>query len=153
MRDYIRAHLTSLLVSYAGALLAASWFMFKRLPELIRSIRAASWPISEGRIETIDVSTFREQALAELGYSYVVEGERYSGYYSRQFADEQHGWDFADALRGQRVVVRYRDDHPGVSVLRATDQQSYVDLRGPGFFGSLFRAAFERLRELYPRRL
>jgi hypothetical protein len=153
MKDYIQSHLIAILASYAAALLAASWFLFKRLPELIRSMRAASWPLSQGRIETVDVKTFRDQALAELGYSYVVEGERYSGYYSRQFADEQHGWDFVDALQGKQIAVRYQEDDPSVSALRAADQQSYIDLRGPGFIGSLYRAAFERLREFYPRRL
>lgn len=153
MRDFLQAHLTALLVSYAGALLVASGFLFKRVPELIRSMRAATWPITQGRIETGDVKTFRQQALAELGYSYIALGERYSGYYSRQFADEQHAWDYADALQGQLVVVRYREDDPGVSALRSADQQSYVNLQGLGFFSSLVRAAFERLREYYPRRL
>ena len=118
----------------------------------MRSLRSGSWPISQGRIETVSVKTFREQALAELGYSYVVEGDRYSGYYSRQFADEQHAWDYVNALQGQLVVVRYKENDLNVSALRDTDQQSYVNLKGSGFFSSFFRATFERLQEFYPRR-
>lgn len=38
----------------------------------------------EGDIESATVSAFAEQSLAQLGYSYRVEGERYSGHFIRQ---------------------------------------------------------------------
>ena len=48
----------------------------------------------EGKIEALTVTTFAEQSLAQLAYSYLVDGERYSGYFTRQFADEQDAWDY-----------------------------------------------------------
>jgi len=152
MRNFFYEHFRSLIAFYASALLVALWFLLKRLPAWMRSLRAGSWPISQGRIETADVKTFQDQALAELGYSYVVEGERYSGYYSRQFADEQHAWDYVKGLQGQLVVVRHKQDDPVISALRSVDQQSYVNLKGSAFFSSYFRAIFEHLKGVYPRR-
>ena len=153
MRDFFHQHLRAVIFYYICALLAASWLLLKRLPEWIRSLRAGKWPASQGRIETADVKTIGDQALAELGYSYLVEGERYSGYYSRQFADAQHAWDYVKGLEGQLVVVRYKEDDPGVSALRSADQQSFVNLKGRGFFSSFWSAVLERLAEFYPRRL
>ena len=153
MKDFVTSHVYGLIVVYVTAQLVALWFFVTRVPEWIRSLRAAAWPMSQGTIDIAEVKTFGDQAVAELGYSYVVRGERYAGYYSRQFADEQHAWDYLKGLTGQLVVVRYKDTDPNASALRACDQQSYVKLAGPGYLSSFLRAAFERLTEFYPRRL
>jgi len=60
--------------------LVATWFLVNRLPGWVRAVRARSWPIADGMIETVNVKAFGQQALGELGYSYLVEGNRYSGY-------------------------------------------------------------------------
>ena len=83
--------------------LSAAWFLSNRLPGWIRSIRAASWPIANGMIETVNLKAFGQQALGGLGYSYLVEGSRYSGYFSWQFGDEQQAWDCVTGLQGQPV--------------------------------------------------
>ncbi len=151
--NFFRQHIGALITTYASTLLVAAWFLLKRLPEWIRSWRAESWPIAQGRIETVNVTTFREPALAELGYSYVIREERFAGYYALQFADEQHAWDYVDGLQGQQVAVRYKENDPSVSALRTEDQQSYVKIEGQSFVTSFFRAIFERIAEFYPRRL
>ena len=113
--------------------LVAGWFLINRLPGWFRSLRARSWPLADGRIETVNVKEFGQQALGELGYSYLVEGNRYSGYFSWQFGDEQQAWDYVTELKGRPVAVRYMRKNPDVSALRSGDQ-SQTNLRVSGFF-------------------
>jgi hypothetical protein len=152
--ESIKAYFRRVAFFFAFATLIGSWFLFKRLPACVRSVRAGGWPTTGGTVETVEVSAIGEQALGEFGYSYLVEGDRYSGYYSRQYADEQHAWDYVGGLRGQPIVVRYKRGDPEVSALRASDQQAPVDLKGRSFLSSFLSALFARLREsVYPRRL
>jgi hypothetical protein len=105
--------------------LLIAWFFVKSLPARVRALRSTSWPIAQGHIETVGVNTINTQkqiATANLGYSYYAEGELYSGYYSRQFHDEQAAWDYASGLKDKTVVVRYKPGHPEVSALRINDQ-------------------------------
>ncbi len=107
--------------------LLIAWFFIKSLPTRLRAVRGAAWPIAQGRIETVAVSAFNTQkqiATADLGYSYYAEGELYSGYYSRQFHDEQTAWDYASGLKDKTVLVRYKPRHPEVSTLRVNDQNA-----------------------------
>ena len=76
----------------------------------------------QGDIESATVTAFAEQSLAQLGYSYRGEGDRYSGYFSRQFADEQDAWDYIRPLREQTIFIRYRPANPCVSTVRTSDQ-------------------------------
>ena len=69
--------------------LIAAWLFIKRFPEILAAVRAAGWPVAQGRVETVAVKTLSGQALGELAYSYLAEGERYSGYLTRPFADER----------------------------------------------------------------
>ncbi len=119
--------------------LIAAWFFVKRMPGWVRSVRARSWPMADGRIETINVKEFGQQALGELGYSYHVEGNRYSGYFSWQFGDEQQAWDYVSGLKGRPVTVRYLRNNPDISALRNADQ-SRTNLKGSGFFKTVWTA-------------
>ena len=108
-------------------LLLIGWFFLKSLPARLRAIRSSVWSMAEGRIETVAVDAIHAQkeiATANLGYSYYAEGELYSGYYSRQFHDEQQAWEYADNLKGRTVVVRYKPGHHEISALRIDDQPS-----------------------------
>jgi hypothetical protein len=116
--DYVR----TILWGCVFLAVVAGWFFVKRLPALFRSFRAANWPMVQGDIESATVSAFAEQSLAHLGYSYRVEGERYSGYFVRQFADEQDAWDYIRPLKKQTIFIRYRPSNPGVSAVRTFDQ-------------------------------
>ncbi len=98
--DWFSEFLRELLVAAALVILVTVLLFLKRLPGWLRSIRGASWPMTQGRVETVNVRTLAEQSLGEAGYSYLVEGERYAGYFSRQFADEQDAWDYVRPLQG-----------------------------------------------------
>ena len=74
----------------------------------------------EGDIESTMVSVFAWQSLARLGYSYRVEGERNSGYLTRQFADEQDAWDYIRPLKEQTMFIRYSPANPTVSAVRTS---------------------------------
>jgi hypothetical protein len=119
--------------------LVAVWFLINRLPGWLRSLRARGWPLADGRIETVNVKEFGQQALGELGYSHLVEGNRYSGYFSWQFGDEQQAWDYVTGLKGRPVAVRYMRKNPDVSALRNADQ-SQTDLKGSGFLSTVWTA-------------
>ncbi len=108
----------------------ATWLFVKRLPALFRSVRGASWPLVEGRIESTTVNVFAQQSLAHVGYSYRVDGELYSGYFARQFADEQDAWDYVRPLKHQPVLVRYQPSDPATSTVRATDQNRLLEISG-----------------------
>jgi hypothetical protein len=138
LRDYV------LLLLFLA--LVAGWFFIKRLPNWIRSIRGASWPAVEGRVETVGVNAFAEQAVGEVGYSYLVEGVRYSGYFSRQFADEQDAWSYVSPLKGQSVFVRYKSDNPDTSALRPGEQSAVFKPRPGDFPKRLLSLLFENLR-------
>jgi hypothetical protein len=127
-------------------LFVAGWFFVKRIPTLIRSTRGASWPTVEGNVETVGVNAFAEQSLGEIGYSYLVEGVRHSGYFSRQFADEQDAWSFVFPLKSQTVIVRYKPSDPGVSVLRLGEQSVLFRAKQGSFPGRLFRLITETFR-------
>ena len=109
-------------------------FYRHRLPEWLRSLRAGSWRIAQGSIETGDVTAMRtavdlrvrflrapELARATLGYSYQIDGIFHSGY-SKAFTDEQKAWDFVHEWKGQSVLIRCQPDRPDVSVMRLDDQ-------------------------------
>ncbi|MFZ0137753.1 MAG: hypothetical protein WAK89_11880 [Candidatus Sulfotelmatobacter sp.] len=89
---------------------------------------------------------FGQQALGELGYSYLVEGNRYSGCFSWQFGDEQQAWDYVAGLKGRNVAVRYMRENPDVSALRNADQ-SQTDLRGSGFLNTIWTAFTGQFRK------
>ncbi len=132
----------------------AIWFFLKSIPAILRARVSNDWPTARGRVETVTVKTMGDRSLAELGYSYVVEGTRYSGYLSQQFSDEQIAWDAVSSLKVQIVVVRYKLSDPEASVVRAADQPPDFNFKGDGFWISLWR----RLRggilgSAYPRRL
>src|SRR5438874_12591567 len=86
---------------------APAWAKFRR-------IRAAGWPMAEGRIESVDVdkpffslSTRRGYYVAELGYSYSVAGNGYSGRYRRDLPTEDEADEFGRDLEGKPVTVHY----------------------------------------------
>lgn len=149
MLRYIQKYLVALALIATFVVLAAAWFFLKRLPGAIRSLLAKSWPLTDGRIETVNVRTIGEQALAGLGYSYLAEGMRYSGYYSQQFVDEQQAWDYAGKLQGRSVMVRHKHSNPGVSVLRVEDQQPCPDFKSGSLLSTVWTAFLSAIRELY----
>jgi hypothetical protein len=108
----------------AFALLVATALFLRRVPGLYRSLRAGSWPMTQGRIETRKVIGFAQQSLVQLGYSYSVEGSVFAGYLTHQFADEQDAWEYVDLVKGQMIPVRYQAGQPAISAVRTADQSA-----------------------------
>jgi hypothetical protein len=75
----------------AIAFAVGAFFFIKRFPHWMRILRASAWPTTSGQIEIADVSSFGGQAIAELGYSFAMEGTTYSGYYSHQVCGRTRG--------------------------------------------------------------
>ena len=45
--------------------------------------------MTQGRVETAEVVAFAQQSVAQMGYSYSVEGAIYSGFFMQQFGDSR----------------------------------------------------------------
>lgn len=100
----------------------------RRWPEWFRRACSAHWPTISATVESGEVSTFRgrsrysdravENAVAQLGYSYQLNGTYYSGYHTQTFSDEQEAWIYVDSLKGKTIEVSYNPRKPDVSVLR-----------------------------------
>jgi len=101
-------------------------FILRRIARFLTEAGTDSWPRANGSITAFNVKVIHgwvvDYALGRLDYSYRVAGEYYAGSVTRQYPDEQAGWDFVDAHRNEPVIVRYRDDKSQISVLRAADQ-------------------------------
>ena len=101
-------------------------FTFRTVATSMRDRRAQTWPAARGSVVSCDVKTyhgrFSDYAVGVLGYSCEVNGEYYSGYFRRQYNDEQTAWTFVDSRRDTPVVVRYKASDPETSVLRDEDQ-------------------------------
>ena len=74
------------------------------------------WPRIEATVETSGVREIRSRDshyfVAELAYSYVVDGDYYSGRFGRDFQDEAAAWNYADRMRGAKAMVHYHPGHP-----------------------------------------
>ncbi len=100
--------------------------------------QASGWPTAPGRIESGTVtrsSSFsRGRArgyTAELGYSYSVEGQSYSGHYEREFGSEEEGWEFIRELQGKPVMVSCNPRNSAKSTLSADAVTALLKMRAP----------------------
>jgi hypothetical protein len=119
-------YLAQLLFSLALVVFSVFALALRKLAQTTREARAESWPSANGAITTCDVKVvygrFIEHALGQEGYAYSIDGNYYSGYFVRQYRDEQLAWVFVDSLKDKQVLIRYKAGDPQVSVLRAGDQ-------------------------------
>lgn len=60
--------------------------------------------------------------VCEIGYSYAIAGEYYSGHFQRSFFQEGSANELVGEPKGKDVFGRYKPDLPSVSVLRRRDQ-------------------------------
>jgi hypothetical protein len=89
----------------------------------LRSRAAQAWPITDGTVEstTARAEGFgrSQRNIAEVNYSYRVEGEYYSG------AHEVSGDSEFDVFPKQsRVIVHYKPSNPAVSFLDRDEVKS-----------------------------
>jgi len=104
----------------------------------LRRGRAASWPVAEGRIQSVEVSkptfsftTKRGYYVAELGYSYSVAGTLHSGRYRREFPTEHDAGEFVRDLQDKAVAVHYKSTRPSSSALLESDIEVLLQNRAP----------------------
>jgi hypothetical protein len=72
---------------------------------------SASWPITQATIEMADVRILgggrSRQIVADLGYSYTVNGSYYAGHVVRPFRKEEQARSFAKKVVGKTLRVRF----------------------------------------------
>ncbi|HEY6445032.1 MAG TPA: DUF3592 domain-containing protein [Acidobacteriaceae bacterium] len=85
-----------------------------------RQRRAAAWPSADGEIQHTKVQ-HKQGYLVTIEYRYYARSQYHSGKYTRHFRRKQQAEQFADALHGRHIQVRYQEDKPGVSVVLEDD--------------------------------
>jgi hypothetical protein len=101
--------------------------VIKSLPwVLVKTLLARGWPTCQGTVESGGVEQRRVRYvsyyIAQIQYSYSVDGEYYSGSLQRSFFNESPAYKFVDTLKGQRLFVRRNANHPERSALLKQDQ-------------------------------
>jgi hypothetical protein len=93
----------------------------------LRARRAQSWPSAQGTIVGTSVRPARQGGyfhpwVAEMAYSYVVDGEYYSGSHNIHARSERRAEEKVGGWKNRMVVVRYSPNKHDVSVLLKSDQ-------------------------------
>jgi hypothetical protein len=92
----------------------------RRYWQKLRETRAAGWPSAEATIQSATVKA-HEGYEVQLTYRYYARQEYRYGKYSHQFRKKEAAEQFAEAIRGRSLQIRYREDNPDVSVLMERD--------------------------------
>ena len=116
----------------------ASWA--QPLWRRIQRHRAATWPLADGRIESVHVtpapgwlraSRRATSDVAEIGYSYSVEGMIYRGVYRRDFPSAGAAQEFIRDLYHQPVAVHYNPARPSSSAISEPSLDTLTQARAP----------------------
>ncbi len=87
---------------------------------------AHSWPSAQGSIQSTRVQrstdSYIQPWVATLTYTYVVNGEYYSGFYRVRARSERRAEEKIEGWKGRMVVVRYSADKHDLSALLKSDQ-------------------------------
>jgi predicted DNA-binding helix-hairpin-helix protein len=98
---------------------AAAWAWY-------RTRHAQSWPSAQGTIMSaqaqVSKNSYIQRWVGNLSYSYVVDGEYYSGFYGIPARSERKAEEKIAGWKGRMVVVRYSPDTHNLSVLLRSDQ-------------------------------
>lgn len=83
---------------------------------------AHSWPATQGTIENLEVKEVHTRSThyfaLDVAYSYSVNGEYYSGRFTKNFETESEASDYAESLRGRPLSLRYKPVDAGTSCLQ-----------------------------------
>jgi hypothetical protein len=84
--------------------------------------REEKWPDAQGVVTSADWTPETpgeryQSNRTTVAYSYVVNGERYAGYSSREFINGDEAADYVLRVRDKNILVKYKPDHPEHSVL------------------------------------
>jgi len=114
---------------YGAAILSSFALLVRYLVPMIRQQwrqrNSDSWPwakisVDESEVEVAFRGKYGEARgfSVNIGYSYAVDGQRYSGtYHSPLFDSERQAKDFLEGLQGLRPPARYQPHKPEKSVL------------------------------------
>ena len=94
----------------------------------VKGLPAQSWPTIQGSVGSATVC--RQDGvipshLVRVLYTYIVNGEYYSGLYERTFLRKNSAESFASGLKGQLALVRYQPNLPERSTLLKRDQYGW----------------------------
>jgi hypothetical protein len=100
--------------------------------------RATTWPLTQGHIETVNVTqpgkwsrNRGEIEIAEIGYSYSIDGSVYGGHYQRSFASADAAWEFLRDLQGKAITVHYNPARPSSSSIAEDSLETLIQARAP----------------------
>lgn len=106
------------LVIFVAVLAERGW-------QWLRRRAARHWPVAEGRVHKAEWRQPRTGTnryfVAELAYSYVVNGQFFAGYYRRSFSDLKTAAAWTDSMRERAFRVRYKATDPSRSIFREQD--------------------------------
>ena len=91
----------------------------------IRTRQAVSWPSTQGTVQGARAGRSEKGRggwACVLTYSYVANGEYYSGSYSIRARKEQQAEELAVQWKGRSLAVRYSPSDHEISVLLKDDQ-------------------------------
>ena len=92
--------------------------------------QAESWPSTAGTVWQAEACPVEGMShikpwVAEITYSYSVNGEYYSGFHEIETLTERGAENLAEGWRGRSVVVRYCPSNPKISALVRNDQPAH----------------------------
>ncbi len=115
------------LVRYAIILAFFGYGLVRWLKVRSRERAAENWPSVEGLSQggRVAVGSQPNHPLAELDYSYSVNGEYYAGQILRgPFRNADEAQEFIDGGKGRKLIVRYDPSKFEKSIVRDEDQPS-----------------------------
>jgi len=95
----------------------------------LREDRAAAWPSADALIQSVSVRP-HDGYDVQVGYRYYAMQEYRYGKYRRHFRSKAPAEQFADAIRGRSLQIRYDETKPEVSVLMERDLELVGALQG-----------------------
>ena len=88
--------------------------------------QAQSWPSTQGTISGAAARPTNDRRfkpwIGELTYSYVVNGEYYSGFHQIRARKERRAEELVSGWKGRMVIVRYSAKKHEISALLKSDQ-------------------------------
>jgi hypothetical protein len=92
----------------------------------LRVRHAQSWPSAQGMIDRVAARPAKNRSfkpwLGEFTYTYVANGEYYSGFHRIRAGSERRAEERISGWGGRMVMVRYSPTKPEISVLLKSDQ-------------------------------
>lgn len=85
-----------------------------------RQRRAAAWPSADGEVQSAGIQ-HKQGYVVTIKFRYFARSQYHYGKYTRHFRRKQQAEQFADALHGRPIQVRYQENKPEVSVVLEDD--------------------------------